>query len=231
MGEDANMSWLDTFQEAWGITDLVRSRLPWQWQPYVSNYLIWSGVFLATALLMLCLHFGLREKPKIDWRFHESGNPLGIGSRQITMGGPIEYLVHGIRLEGRNISGHPLHQVFGDEIRHRDDQSKLPLFINTADGIGNTDDVDTIPPLAILAVGSEFRSDTPHWQQFDHWMSPEEFLKSFGGFTVEISIDGVKQKWTFTIDQLREVIDATKKATKESIARSMPPEVRLRRPH
>jgi hypothetical protein len=103
------------------------------------------------------------------------------------------------------------------------------LFINTADGIGNADDVDTIPPLAILAVGGEFRSDLPHWPEFDHPMSPEGFLKSFGGFTVEISIDGVKQKWTFTIDQLREAIDVTKKATEESIARSVPPEVRLRR--
>jgi hypothetical protein len=42
-------------------------------------------------------------------------------------------------------------------------------------------------------------------------MTPDEFLRDFGAFSVSITIDGDKRTWSFTIDELREQIERQKR--------------------
>src|ERR1700688_4572218 len=39
------------------LPDIVRSWLPWQWRPTVSNWLVWSGAFFVAGFLCFLLHF------------------------------------------------------------------------------------------------------------------------------------------------------------------------------
>jgi hypothetical protein len=101
----ANLSFDPTQVIGW-LPDVVRSWLPWQWRPSVSNSLVWSIVFFAAAVVCLLLHILLRDKPKIDWFFLKSGSPLSIGSQR-SPDGTVAYLVDGVQLNGVNVSGHP----------------------------------------------------------------------------------------------------------------------------
>jgi hypothetical protein len=198
------------WKELWGLSDAIRSRLPWQWQPLVTDWLVWSIILLVASLVFFALHFYNREKPKVDWLFLKTGHPLALGWSR-TGAGVATYKIGGVQFTGENISGHPFHQVYGEITLHRDNR-KLPLLILAEGGMVPTEDVDTVPPRALLTLGAIFRADTSHWDGFEREMTPEEFLQNFGGFTVEIFIDGARQSWSFSIDQLREAIEAYKRA-------------------
>jgi hypothetical protein len=91
----------------------------------------------------------------------------------------------------------------------------LPLFIVAEGQWVATSDIDPITPLAIFNLGSSFRGDGQHWLGFEKALSPEQFLQDFGGFTAFISIDGVEQTWSFSIDELREGIERYKRGDEE----------------
>src|ERR1700756_4353724 len=96
------------------LPDVVRSLLPWQWRPSVSNWLVWSVALFAVAMLCLLGHFLFREKQRIDWFFLKgTGVPVSIGSQR-SGDGRATYFVEGIQLNGINVSGHPLHQIYGE---------------------------------------------------------------------------------------------------------------------
>jgi hypothetical protein len=122
-----------------------------------------------------------------------------------------------VQFTGENISGHPFHQVYGQITLHRDDRH-LPLFILADGSMVPTNNVDTIPARAFLTLGAIFRAahaDEAYWPGFEREITPEEFLQNFGGFSVEIFIDGARQSWSFSIDHLRESIEAYRKAEEE----------------
>lgn len=204
---------IEYFQNARGLADFIKAGLPWRWQVVVSNWLIWSIIFFAASLVLLAMHYGSREKPKVAWDFLRTGNPLSIGGER-SAEGVSKYYVVGIGLSGENVSGHALHQVDGEITLHRDNR-KLPLFVMAAGGIVASNEIDGVPPRAILTLGGQFRNDTPHWPSFEKQMTPEQFLTEFGGFTVDISLDGKRQSWSFTIDYLRETIDEFKREEEE----------------
>jgi hypothetical protein len=174
------------------------------------------GRAFAGVLTFLALHFYSREKPKVDWLFLNAGHPLAIGWQR-TIAGVVMYKIGGVQFTGENISGHPFHQVYGQITLHRDDRH-LPLFILADGSMVPTDNVDTIPARAFLTLGAIFRAahaDEVYWPGFEREITPEEFLQNFGGFSVEIFIDGARQSWSFSIDHLRESIEAYGKAEEE----------------
>jgi hypothetical protein len=208
----ANFSFDPTQAIGW-LPDVVRSWLPWQWRPSISNWLVWSIAFGAAGIVCLLLHVLLRDKPKVDWFFLKSGSPLALDRERSADGTP-QYFVRGVQLNALNVSGHPLHQVFGKILLHRD-QRELPLLI-IADGQWvTTGEIDPIPPRAIFNLGSDFRSDGQHWPGFEKRLSPQQFLQDFGGFTALISIDGVEQAWSFSIDELRQGIEGFERREEE----------------
>jgi hypothetical protein len=188
------------------IPDVVRSWLPWQWRPSISNWLVWSAISFAVALLCLLCHFLFREKQRVDWFFLKgTGVPIAIGWERSRDGTPT-YRIEGVQLNGINVSGHAL-QVHGEITLDRD-QRKLPLFIVAEGQWVATDDVESVPPEAIFNLGASFRGDLTHWPGFEKSITPEQFLQDFGGFTAIIFVDGVKQTWSFSIDQLRRAIES-----------------------
>jgi hypothetical protein len=196
------------------LPDIVRSWLPWQWRPTVSNSLVWSGAFFVAGFLCFLLHFLLREKPKVDWYFLNGSPPLSISSQRVSADGPAAYFVDGVSLNGLNVSGHAL-QIFG-KIRLNRDQRELSLFIIADRQWVATSEVESVPAQAIFNLGSQFRPDTVHWEGFEKPLSPEQFLRDVGDFTAVISIDGVEQTWTFSIDDLRESIERFQRAQDQS---------------
>lgn len=64
--------------EIFGFADLLRAKLPWQWQwqPVFTTWLILSIGSAILAVLFLALHFSQREKPKINWTFEKTGYPV-----------------------------------------------------------------------------------------------------------------------------------------------------------
>lgn len=204
---------VEYFQNARGLADFIKSELPWRWQATVSNWLIWSALLFAASLVLLAIHYGSRERPKVDWEFLKTGNPLAHGNARFA-DGTVKYYVNAVFVSGENVSGHPLHQVDGEITLHRDSR-KLPLFVVADGATVATDQIDVVPPRAFLSLGGLFRNDLPHWPGFDKQLSPEQFLAEFGGFTLEISLDGKRKSWSFSIDQLRETIDDFKRKDEE----------------
>jgi hypothetical protein len=68
----------------------------------------------------------------------------------------------------------------------------------------------------------------PHWQGFEQEMTPEQFLQNFGGFTVEVFIDGARQSWSFSIDGLRETTEKYKKEDEDRWIAGNRPQVHRR---
>lgn len=186
-----------------GVAEVVRSWLPWQWRPFVSQSLIWSGFFLIAAIICLGLHFALRTKPKIDWTFERTGYVVQIGTTFVN--GQFTKRVEGISAQGENVSGHALHQVDGKITLHRD-QRELPLFAIINAAWAALADIEAVPPKAILSLGGQFRGDGVHWQEYPGTMTMDQFLRDFGGFTLSIVIDGERRTWSFSQDELREQI-------------------------
>jgi hypothetical protein len=69
------------------------------------------------------------------------------------------------------------------------------------------DQIESVPPKAILSLGGQFRGDGLHWPEFPTRMRPSDFLREFGAFSVSINIDGDKKTWSFTMDELRDQVD------------------------
>jgi hypothetical protein len=203
---------LDPLQ-IFGFADVVRSWLPWPWRPLVSPWLVLCGMSAVAALIFLALHFGLREKPKIDWRFEKTGYPVRLGWSQ-PADGPRTYNVESVDFSGENISGHTLHQFDGEIILVRD-RRRLPLLVVADSAWIPISELDSVPPKAIFFSGGQFRSDGVHWTEFSKALTPDEFLRDFGGFEVSITIDGDKKTWSFTLDELREQFEAQKRDAEE----------------
>jgi hypothetical protein len=194
--------------QIFGLAELVRSWLPWQWRPFVSPWLILSGLFLVIAIFFVALHFVLREKPKISWEFEKEGTPISLEATWNE--GNHVFLVGGLGFGGENISGHALHQVDG-EITLLRDRRTLPVFVAIEGRWMAVDQIESAPSRSVLSLGGQFRGDGLHWSEFPSRMTPDEFLRDFGAFSVSITIDGDKRTWSFTIDELREQIERQKR--------------------
>jgi len=190
--------------QLFGFAEVVRSWLPWQWRPSVTPWLILSGSCFILCLVFVVVHVLAREKPIVDWQFYKTGTPLSIGM-QWNEGIATSY-VEGIQLGGENISGHALHQIDGEVTLLRTGQ-KLPLFAIIQAQWMPADQIESVPPKAILSLGGQFRGDGLHWPEFPTRMRPSDFLREFGAFSVSINIDGDKKTWSFTMDELRDQVD------------------------
>jgi hypothetical protein len=198
--------------QVFGFADVVRSWLPWQWRPAVSSWLIWSFFLFALSVVSLALHFALREKPKLDWVFERTGLPVTLGWRMNA--GVRTYVVQGLQLGGQNISGHKLHQFDAEIVLHRD-QRKLPVFIAAEGAWWPLDQIEPVLPNAFMELGGSFRGDGLHWPEYPGELTPDQFLRDFGGFTYSITIDGDKRTWSFAIDELRRQIEQKMREVEE----------------
>jgi hypothetical protein len=150
--------------------------------------------------VLLAIHYGARERPKIEWTFLKTDNPLSLTNTRFA-DGTVRYYVNGVFVSGENVSGRALHQIDGEITLHRYSH-KLPLFVMVGGPPVATDQIEGVPPRAFLSLGGLFRDDPAHWPEF-------------GGFTQEISLDGERKSWSFSIDQLREAIDEFKRQDEE----------------
>jgi hypothetical protein len=202
------MSAIDT------VADFVRSALPLEYRHLASNWLIFSCLFALAAVLLAISHFAFRERPKIAWNFSQVGYPVTLGSRLATVDGPRTYYVDAIQLGGENVSGHDLYQVDGEiELR---DRRKLPLFVAIDGAWRPLSELDKIPPRAILYIGGQFRPDGLHWDELSSEMQIDRFLKEFGGLTITVSIDGTRWVWSYSVDDLRGLIEAQKRMIEDN---------------
>jgi len=156
----------------------------------------------------------MRERPKIEWDFEQTGFVVNPGQR--VEAGERSYYLNGIYLNGENISGHSIHQMEGEIILQRDGR-RLPLFISGPNGWRRMGDLITLPPRREFTVGADFRADLDlHWPGFANSMTPDQFLTSIGGFTINIIADGEKRTWNFSIDEIRRQLDNRKAAAEET---------------
>jgi hypothetical protein len=184
------------------VPNIVRSILPWQWRSSVSNWLAWSAIAFVAAILLALAHEVFRERPKIKWDFEDSGFVVRTNQR-VSATGERSYNVTGFYLDGQNISGHTIHQMDGELVLQADGR-RLPLFIGGPNGWRRMDELIALPARRQFGLGAEFRPDTEHqWPGFETEMTPDQFLRAFGGFTINITVDGVKHTWRFSIDEIR----------------------------
>jgi hypothetical protein len=196
----------------YSFAETIRSWLPWQWRAVVTPWLIISAICALAAPLFLGIHFWAREKPKINWLFYNVGTPITLGARWNE--GVAAFVVDGVQFSGANISGHTLHQVDA-EITLLRTGKKLPLFVIIDAQWMPTEQIESVPPNAFLTLGGQFRGDGTHWPEYGSEMTPNDFLRDFGAFSVSITIDGDKKTWSFTIDELREQLDRLERAEEE----------------
>jgi hypothetical protein len=188
--------------QVFGIADSIRLWLPWQWRPFVSNWLVWSAMLALLSAILLLLHFVFKEDRKIDWDFEKSGYPVRAG---LSVDNDIRtYPVGSLVFSGENISGHALHQVDAS-ITLMKDGRRIPLqVLFPSGGPGSPADIEFVPPKAALSLCSLFQPEEPHFPGVTGQITTDEFLRDIGGFTLDISIDGDARRWTFTVDDLRE---------------------------
>jgi hypothetical protein len=195
------------------VADFVRSALPLQYRHVASNWLIFAFLFALAAVLLAFSHFVFRERPKIAWNFSNVGYPVALGASLATVESPWTYGVDGIQLGGENVSGHDLYQVDG-RIELRDGR-KLPLFVAVDGAWRPLGELEKIPPRAMLSIGGQFRADGVHWDEFPSGMQIDRFLKEFGGLNITVSIDGTTWVWSYSVDDLRDLIEAKKRAIED----------------
>jgi hypothetical protein len=195
-----------------GIADFARSALPWQYRPLASNWAVFSAIFGSLAVVLGLLHFALRERPKIAWNFEKTGYPVRLNWSNAD--GVITYHVDGIELGGENISGHALHQIDAEITLARDGRH-LPVFVIINRAWAHLNELDGIPSRAMCFVGVPFRADGVNLPNYPTRMTPDQFLRDFGGFTFSITIDGDKKFWSFTIDDLRKQFEAQQRDAEE----------------
>jgi hypothetical protein len=154
--------------------------------------------------------------------------PIALGAR--VEGGQLFVNVQAVQIYGQNVSGSPLHQVFGVFKILRTGRT-FPLFIVTDSGWANTDEVGEIQPGSTLSLGAQFRADTLHWDEFTEPMTEEQFLQRIGAFEISVSIDDHRSSWSWTIEELRDAIERFRKDQEKQALerrRSLPPAVRKR---
>jgi hypothetical protein len=198
-----------------GIADFARSALPWQYRSSASNWAVFAVIFGISACIFGLLYFWFREKPKIDWNFERTGYPVFL-SGSVDKEGIATFHVDGLQFGGENISGHALHQIDGGITLSRT-KKDLPLFVIIDGAWAPLSELESVPPRAILLVGFSFRSDGVHLPEFPLRMSPDQFLRDFGAFTLDVTIDGDKKTWSFTVDDLREQFEKQKRDREEEL--------------
>jgi hypothetical protein len=75
--------------------------------------------------------------------------------------------------------------------------------------------IEPVEPNAFVEPGGSFRGDGLHWPDYPGELTPDQFLRDFGGFTYSITIDGDKRTWSSTIDELRRQIERKKRGVEE----------------
>jgi hypothetical protein len=214
LGEASMSLSLSDIVQIFNFAEHVRPWLPWTWRVYSTSWLIWSGILAIAALLCLCLHFAFKERQKVEWRFLSGAPPFSASWGVQDDGTIIDYKIIGIELTGENVSGHALHQISG-RITLRDKRS-FPLFV-VADGEWvRTEDVEPIGRFAIVNLGGSFKTDGLGWPEFSDFMKPEQFIQSFGGCTISVTIDGDEQHWTFSVEDLRQAVQSQSKQLQEA---------------
>lgn len=205
------------------LAEPVRAAIPWPWRPYFSDWLIWAILFALAAAACAVLHVALARKSNIEWSF-ETGAPIvGLASR-----GTDAPKIVGIQMEGINVSAHDLHQVDGKIVLRRG-HKELPLYAAIAGQWVPVTEVDTIPQRGHLIIGGPLGGEN-YWTEFRQETTLEEFLRDFGGFDLDITIDGQKYAWSFSIDELRDRIGRTIKKFDEERAKGAPPPQVTRKP-
>lgn len=175
--------------------------------------MVFGTILLALAILFFIMHFLTRETPKISWTFEKTGYPVRLSSSRDTSGNAT-YYVDGVEFGGENISGHTLHQIDA-EIKLLRDNQRVPTFVVINSAWHNLSELGSVPPKAMLFLGLGFRSDGVHAPSFSQRMTPEQFLRDFGGFTFSTTIDGDKKSWTFTIEELRQQFEAQERESED----------------
>ncbi|MGZ5872954.1 MAG: hypothetical protein ACXWKP_12680, partial [Bradyrhizobium sp.] len=56
--------------------------------------------------------------------------------------------------------------------------------------------IEPLEPNAFVELGGSFRGDGLHWPDYPGELTPDQFLRDFGGFTYSITIDGDKRTWS-----------------------------------
>ncbi|RTL48619.1 MAG: hypothetical protein EKK40_17220 [Bradyrhizobiaceae bacterium] len=95
------------------------------------------------------------------------------------------------------------------------DKKTLPVFVAINGAWSPLADIGSVPSRAILNLGVQFRNDGVHLEDFTKRMTPDEFLREFGGFTYTVTIDGDTKTWSFTIDDLRKQLNEQMKRANE----------------
>lgn len=206
-------SWWNQAVEIFGLADIVRSWFPLQWRAWLSPWLIWGGVFVTLALICTLVHFVARPRPKIEWLFEKTGVPIIVNDNWGSKG--YSPTIVGIFFQGENVSGHDLHQFDGEIILERPVE-KLPLYVPAPKGDwGPITDIDRLPSRVLITFGARFAPDVPNWEGFEKPLSPSDFLRDFGAFTLVITVDGERRTWSFSLEELRKQFEAQKREHEE----------------
>jgi hypothetical protein len=151
-----DISWASVVSAVDFASDTVRSALPLPYRQVASNWLVFSGIFAAAAILLGVGHLAFRERPKIAWNFDARGFPMEVGARLPTIDAPWQYYLGGIIISGENVSGHDLHQVDAQiELRNG---NKLPLYVIASGAFRPLAELEKVPPQAMLQLGAQFSS-------------------------------------------------------------------------
>ncbi|MBP1064841.1 hypothetical protein JOE51_006308 [Bradyrhizobium japonicum] len=207
-----SMTFSDLVQ-IFNLADYVRPWLPWTWRVYATSALIWSGILALGSVVALGAHFAVKPKPKVDWQFLKNARPFSSSWTDSGDGKISNYKIQGLTLAGENISGHALHQVSGEILFG--DRRKLPLFVVAQGRWTSTDDIEAVPRFAQLVLGGGFEMDGKTWSLDVAPMKPDDFIRSFGGSTVSVTIDGDTESWTFSVEDLRRAVDIQIKEEQE----------------
>jgi hypothetical protein len=204
-------AWIVTAVDA--VADFARSGLPWNYRQAASNWMVFGVILLLLAILFFAIHFFTQEKPKISWNFENTGYPVRLSwSRDATRN--VTYYVDGVEFGGENVSGHTLHQIDA-EIKLLRDNQRVPTFVVINGAWHNLNELGSVPPRAMLFLGLGFRSDGLHLPSFSQKMTPDQFLRDFGGFTFSTTIDGDQKSWSFTIEELRRQFEAQERESED----------------
>ena len=72
-----------------------------------------------------------------------------------------------------------------------------------------------------MYVGFGFRPDGVRLAEFPQRMTPDQFLRDFGSFIFSVTIDGKKQSWSFTMDNLRDQFEKQKRDVESNTSRAL----------